>query len=158
MTQTRTLEQTVLYPVTRLLRQPLSLHSTGQNLGIFCNPCVRSTASLETGDNGNTLAEWHPFVSSCTGSVLVQASVSYKALWTTLRGLPGAPSGEHSCRLRLGQCLYALLSVCDNCLDNWHSPVSFPAEKAQVFIWKAGHWGVFLRLILRDYKALPKAH
>lgn len=123
-TQTRTLEQIVLYPITRLPRQPLSQHSTWQNLRMFCNPRVRSTSSRETGDNSNISAEWHPSMSSRAGSVLVQASVSYGALCTTLRGLSGAPFGKHSCRLRLGQCVYSLLSVCNNSLDNWRSPVS----------------------------------
>ena len=110
-TQIRTLEQVVLYPITRLLCQPLCLRSTWQNLGIFCSPCVRSTASLETGDNGNILAEWDRFVSSCAASVRVQAAGSCRALCAVLCGLPGAAFGKQSCRLSLGQCLYALFSV-----------------------------------------------
>lgn len=59
-TQTRTLEWAVLHPITHLPRQPCSLHSPWHR--IFCSLCVHRTSSLETGNNGNTLAQGHPFM------------------------------------------------------------------------------------------------
>lgn len=98
--------------------------SPWHSLGIFCSPCVHGTSSLETGDNANTLAQWHLFMCLCAGSVLAQASVSYRTLCTTLCGFPGAPFGKPSCQLRLGQSLNSFLSHCNNCLDNQHSSAS----------------------------------
>lgn len=106
-TQTRALQRALLDPITHLPWQPFSLHSPQHSLRIFCSLHVHRTSSLEIGDNGSTLAQWHPFMSwlcPCSGFC------TCRTLCTTLCGFPGAPFSKPSCQLRLGQFSYSFLS------------------------------------------------